>query len=76
MSLNDLERTIAVIWEEVLRVDGIAVDDNFFELGGHSLTASQVISRLARDLHVEVRLADFFARPTVAQLAEFVDRPA
>jgi hypothetical protein len=31
-----------------------------------------VISRMARDLRVEVPLVEFFDRPTVAQLAEFV----
>ena len=69
---SEIENTIAEIWREVLRVDDVSTDDDFFELGGHSLTASQVISRMERDLRIEVPLVEFFDRPTVAQLAEFV----
>lgn len=71
-SRSEIQSTIAGIWREVLRVDDVSTDDDFFGLGGHSLTASQVISRMARDLRVEVPLVEFFDRPTVAQLAEFV----
>jgi acyl carrier protein len=71
---TDAEYKIEItrIWEEVLRIDGVVPDDDFFELGGHSLAASQVISRIKRDLAVEVTLVEFFERPTVAGLAEFV----
>ncbi|CAG0937652.1 hypothetical protein TFLX_06601, partial [Thermoflexales bacterium] len=34
---NEVERTIAALWEKVLQVDHVGVHDNFFDLGGHSL---------------------------------------
>ena len=60
---NELERTLAGIWREVLKVDRVGVDDNFFDLGGHSLLAAQVHARLAGLLGREVALVDLFRYP-------------
>ncbi|MFH9349829.1 phosphopantetheine-binding protein [Kitasatospora sp. NPDC017646] len=70
-SLDELRAVITRIWQDVLRLEDLTAEDNFFELGGHSLTASQVISRMAQALRVEVPLAAFFDHPTVAELAAF-----
>jgi amino acid adenylation domain-containing protein len=64
------EELLVQIWREVLHVEAIGVEDNFFDLGGHSLLATQVISRIARSLHVELTLRDLFQMPTIAQLAQ------
>ncbi|WP_433527967.1 amino acid adenylation domain-containing protein [Micromonospora sp. CA-263727] len=66
---DDLQRALAEIWGELLRVDGVSVHDDFFELGGHSLLATQVISRMRARLGVDVSLRDLFEQPTVATLA-------
>src|SRR3569833_3723160 len=71
---SDVEQTVLRSWEEVLGVNGIAKDADFFQLGGHSLTASQITSRIKRDLNVDVTLSDFFEMPTVTELTEFVLR--
>lgn len=67
-----LQGTITRIWEQVLRLDDLTPEDNFFELGGHSLAASQVSSRIHDRLGVEVSLAVFFERPTIAELTRYV----
>jgi acyl transferase domain-containing protein len=69
---DDLERTIADIWEELFGLDGIGVEDGFFELGGHSLLAIQILSRVNAVLQTEVTLNAFFEAGTVARLAERV----
>src|SRR6185312_15039321 len=43
-----VERTLAEIWGQLLRVDQIGVNDNFFELGGHSLLGVQLIDQLTK----------------------------
>jgi acyl carrier protein len=68
----DVQGTITRIWEQVLRLDDLAPENNFFELGGHSLAASQVNSRIHDALGVEVSLAVFFERPTIAELTTYV----
>ena len=73
---NELERTLADIWAELLRVERVGVDESFFELGGHSLLATQVISRVSESLQVEVPLRTLFESPTVGGLAEAIARQA
>ncbi|HEX2077518.1 MAG TPA: non-ribosomal peptide synthetase [Longimicrobium sp.] len=67
------ERTIAVIWQEVLLVEPVGIDDPFLELGGHSLLAAQIASRILRAFAVDLSAAALFSSPTVRQLAAAVD---
>ncbi|MFD0588381.1 amino acid adenylation domain-containing protein [Paenibacillus sp. GCM10027627] len=67
---SEIERKLASIWEEVLRVEKVGLDDNFFELGGHSLKAVAVVSRIYKELQVELELNAVFRYPTVRGLAE------
>jgi acyl carrier protein len=65
---------MATIWAQVLGVDRVGVDDNFFELGGHSLSAARIIARAHASFGVELSFASIFDQPTVAGLAEIVER--
>ena len=71
---SDSERIVARIWSDVLDVEPVGIRDSFFELGGNSLLASQVILRLERDAGVEIPLGALLERPTVAEVAELVER--
>jgi amino acid adenylation domain-containing protein/FkbM family methyltransferase len=69
-----LEVRIAQIWSEALgRGTTFGRTDSFFTLGGHSLLATSVIARMRDLFQVEVSLREFFARPTVAGLAECIE---
>lgn len=64
-----IEKHLAEIWAELLRLERVGVHDDFFELGGHSLLATQVVSRM-RALHGgELTLREFFEAPTIAELS-------
>jgi acyl-coenzyme A synthetase/AMP-(fatty) acid ligase/acyl carrier protein len=70
---NRLEEILAGTWAEVLGVERVGIEDNFFELGGHSLNAMQIVSRLHRELRVELPVAELFAAPTIASLSARVE---
>ncbi|HET7459925.1 MAG TPA: beta-ketoacyl synthase N-terminal-like domain-containing protein, partial [Longimicrobium sp.] len=64
------ERRLADAWEEVLGVADVGVHDDFFLLGGHSLLGMQLLTRIRAGFGAALTLADLFAHPTVASLAE------
>ncbi|HLJ89393.1 MAG TPA: amino acid adenylation domain-containing protein [Candidatus Angelobacter sp.] len=66
---NDTEASLASIWQELLGIDPIGIHDDFHVLGGQSLLASQIVSRIRRELKVDLPLRTFFGGPTIAQLA-------
>ncbi len=71
---SQLEREIAQVWQQLLKVDRVGVHDNFFDLGGHSLMVVEAHYRLSRLLNGEPAVMDFFRYPTVAALASFWSR--
>ncbi|MGH7824577.1 MAG: amino acid adenylation domain-containing protein [Candidatus Binatia bacterium] len=68
-----VEKQLAEIWSELLRVGRLSVGDNFFDLGGHSLLATQLISRIRETFQIELPLRCIFELPTVAELAKCLE---
>ncbi|MEH2027051.1 non-ribosomal peptide synthase/polyketide synthase [Nostoc sp.] len=71
---SPIEEILALIWQQVLKVELVGRHDNFFEVGGHSLLATQLISRVRSSLKVELPLRSLFAAPTIAQLAPSIQQ--
>ncbi|MEA5617994.1 amino acid adenylation domain-containing protein [Cronbergia sp. UHCC 0137] len=69
---NELEQKLAIIWEEILKIQPIGIKDNFFELGGHSLLATQVNSRIQKAFAIETPLKYLFEAPTIAQFSQLI----
>ncbi|MER7396115.1 SDR family NAD(P)-dependent oxidoreductase [Streptomyces sp. NPDC000151] len=65
---NETEAGLVAIWEALLGIRPIGVEDDFFRLGGDSITSLRIISR-AKQAGIRLSEADFFAHPTVAELA-------
>ena len=69
---NELERVIAGIWREVLRVEQLSVTDNFFDLGGSSLAMGQANGRLQETLKRKISMTEMFQYSTVRTLAAYL----
>ncbi|KEO84019.1 condensation domain-containing protein [Tumebacillus flagellatus] len=71
---SQVEQELAAIWQDVLRVEDIAVQDSFFDLGGHSLLATQVVMRMRAKYGVEFPMRIVFETKTLEALAQMVER--
>ena len=69
-----LEEHLARIWAGLLQVEQVGRHDNFFELGGHSLLAMRMLSQVRQQLNVELTLAELFANPELAAVAQVLSR--
>ena len=67
-----LQREIAAIVEDVLRVEGIGADDDLFEFGAHSLLMVKLKGKLDAAFDKDLPMADLFRRPTINALAELI----
>ena len=76
--LDALERSIAEVWQTLLRVPSVGREQGFFELGGDSLLVAQVVGRLreslpqARNVPWGDLLRQLINQPTVAALADYL----
>ncbi|MGV3273593.1 surfactin non-ribosomal peptide synthetase SrfAA, partial [Bacillus sp. CIS52] len=68
---NETEKTLAVIWQEVLGMDKAGIYDHFFESGGHSLKAMTLLTKIHKQMGVEIPLQYLFEHPTIAALADY-----
>jgi acyl carrier protein len=69
-----LEKLVADLWQEILRVEPISIDDRFLELGGDSILAGRITARLCAQFAIELPMPVLFATPTVAGIAEVIAR--
>ncbi len=68
-----VEKLIAEIWAEVLKVEPVGKQDDFLELGGDSVLATRLVSRIRDQLDLNISVASFFEAPTVAMQAKVVE---
>ena len=72
--VDDLEREVARIWQEVLQIETVGTQDNFFDLGGHSLLIVAVADRIRGVVGKPVPLVEMFKHPTVSSLARYLNQ--
>ncbi|HEV8583524.1 MAG TPA: non-ribosomal peptide synthetase [Methylomirabilota bacterium] len=71
---TEVEVELAAILSTLLGVEEVSVSDNFFLLGGHSLLGTQLIVRVRDVFGVDLPLRTLFDAPTVADLANEIER--
>ncbi|ACL76718.1 type I polyketide synthase [Ruminiclostridium cellulolyticum] len=69
---SEAERKIAGIWGSVLGYKQLSIYNNFFEMGGDSILAASIHERLKKEFSQNISIADIFAYPTIAKMAEYI----
>jgi acyl transferase domain-containing protein len=69
---NELEETLAGLWQDLFGISPVGIHDSFLELGGHSLLAIQMATQLRAQLSVDLPVTVLFEAPTIAELARRV----
>jgi acyl-CoA synthetase (AMP-forming)/AMP-acid ligase II/acyl carrier protein len=67
---SEVERIIAEVWKQVLRIEQVGLHDNFFDLGGHSLLLIQIHNKFQEVFKKEIPIAEMFRFPTIKALAD------
>ncbi|MDZ8091997.1 MAG: beta-ketoacyl synthase N-terminal-like domain-containing protein [Nostoc sp. DedQUE05] len=65
---NEIEQTLADIWQQFLGIDRVGIHDNFFELAGDSIIAIQIVAK-ANQLGLKLTSQQMFLHQTIAELA-------
>lgn len=69
---TEIEKALAVIWTDLLKVESVGISDDFFELGGHSLLAIKAVSRIRDIFGVDLQIQAMFEDPTIAGLSKIL----
>jgi acyl-CoA synthetase (AMP-forming)/AMP-acid ligase II len=69
-----VESELAVIWQDVLRLDRVGVHDTFLSIGGDSVLATLIASRVRDAMQVDIPPVSLFGSPTVESMALAVTR--
>ncbi|WP_445629593.1 non-ribosomal peptide synthetase [Nostoc sp. DSM 114167] len=70
---TDLERLLAGILSELLKIDRVGIDDNFFDLGATSISILQVAARIKQELGIELPAVKLFQYSTIGSLANYLN---
>lgn len=72
--INELEINILDIYSEVLKKDKeeISTHDSFFKLGGDSIIAIRLVSRLNKNLGLNIAVKDIFTYRNISELAGYI----
>jgi acyl transferase domain-containing protein/acyl carrier protein len=70
---NEVEETLAELWQGLLGIQRVGIHDDFFGLGGHSLLATQIVARVRDQFALDLPLQSIFEAPTIAQFAQLIE---
>ena len=70
---TSIEKKLAEIWQQLLKIEQVSIHDNFFDLGGHSLLITQLLAKVRKVFQIELNLRDLFDAPTIADLAQIIE---
>jgi len=72
MPENEIEKSVATVWTNILGINKLGINDSFNELGGNSLLAIQLISLLGDEFDMDIQANEFVQNPTIRKLSELI----
>jgi acyl transferase domain-containing protein/thioesterase domain-containing protein len=69
---NDVERTLAGFWQELMGLERVGIEDNFFDVGGYSLIAVRLFAKIKKAYGIDLSLSTLFEAPTIATCAQVI----
>jgi amino acid adenylation domain-containing protein len=69
---NELEQTLADIWQTILDVPKVSIYDDFFDLGGHSLLSVRLVAQVREKFNIDLSVADIFKYPTFIEFSQLI----
>ncbi|MBD2208300.1 non-ribosomal peptide synthetase [Nostoc linckia FACHB-104] len=69
---TDLERQLAAILGDLLKIERVGIDDNFFDLGATSISILQLTARLQQELSIALPAVKLFQYSTIGALAKYL----
>lgn len=70
---DEIEAQLLRICQEITQNPEIGRHDNYYEAGANSLQLIQIAARIEADFGKRIGVADLFAYPSVAQLAQYME---
>ena len=69
---TDIEKEVAVIWKELLRVEMVGLHDVFFDLGGHSLLLFRNEQEIKKRFNIVLPINIYFSQ-TLEQVSKLIN---
>jgi amino acid adenylation domain-containing protein len=70
---HNVEKELALIWEQLFKIDRIGIDDNFFDLGGNSLKMMNLLHAINEVYPNMVKISDLYDYPTIKEISAIVN---
>ncbi len=69
--VDEIEKKMAAIWENVLKIEKVGREDNYFSLGGDSIKAIQMVSKLNQE-GMDLKVKDILTYQTISKIRNHV----
>ena len=70
---NEIETSLATLWQDHLQINMIGRNDDFFALGGHSLKAISLIERINKKHNSSLSIQHLYQSPTIAKISQLLN---
>lgn len=71
-AINETEKKLLKIWQDLLGYEEISTNENFFELGGNSLTVIEVKRKVKEVFDIDISVVEVFRHPTIRLFADYL----